>query len=139
MEITIKAESGLELAGVFTGLFAGGQISAPAIPLPKDEETIMKEETQMEKESNRIKDIIADSGMSKSTFAATYGIPYNTIQKWTDGNRVPPEYVINLLERAATADNEIRALEKKRKQDILDVATGKKKVNIKGNPERWDD
>lgn len=133
MEITIKAESGLELAGVFTGLFAGGgQISAPAIPLPKDEETIMKEESQMEKESNRIKDIIADSGMSKSAFAATYGIPYNTIQKWTDGNRVPPEYVINLLERAATADNEINQMKKKHKQDIEDVATGKKKVKFKG-------
>lgn len=133
MEITIKTNNGMELAGMFAGLLGGGQISAPAFSLPQDEESIMKEEEKVEKESDRIKDIIADTGMSKSAFAAKYGIPYDTIQKWTDGKRTPPEYVINLLERVATADNELCQMKKKHEQDILDVATGKKKVKIRGH------
>lgn len=140
MKITIKTSNGMELAGMFAGMLAGGQTEVPPFSLSQDaqdEDAQMRKEEQMTRESERIKDIIAASGLSKSAFASAYGIPYYTIQKWTDGNRIPPEYVINLLERAATADNEIRALEKKRKKDILDVATGKKKVNIKGNPERF--
>lgn len=132
MEITIKTNNGMELAGMFAGLLGGGQITAPAFSLPQDEEKRMKEKEELAKESDRIKDIIAVTGMSKSAFAATYGIPYDTIQKWTDGKRVPPEYVINLLERAATADKEVNQLKKKHDQDIIDVATGKKTVKFRG-------
>lgn len=37
------------------------------------------------------------SGLSQQKFADKYGIPFRTFQDWELGNRVPPEYVIEML------------------------------------------
>lgn len=131
MEITIKTNSGLELAGMFAGMMAGGQIPGAAFSLPQEEEE-QRKEAEMGEGTSRIRGILACSRMSKAAFAAKYGIPYDTIQKWTDGNRVPPEYVINLLERAVRADSDLEELKQKHNEDLRAIATGEKKLKYKG-------
>ncbi len=131
MEITIKTNNGLELAGMFAEMMAGRRIPEPAFSLPQEEEE-QRKEADMEEEASRIREILACSRMSKSAFAKKYGIPYSTIQKWTDGNRIPPEYVINLLERAVRADSDLEDLRKKHNEDLRAIATGEKKLKYKG-------
>ena len=58
----------------------------------------------MEESSKRIKDIRARTGLSQKKFAAKYEIPSRTIEDWETGKRVPPEYVVKLLERAVNED-----------------------------------
>lgn len=42
--------------------------------------------------------------MTKKDFSITYNIPYRTVQDWEAGNRTPPKYVVELLERAVIQD-----------------------------------
>ena len=42
--------------------------------------------------------------MTKRDFSNRYNIPYRTVQDWESGNRIPPEYVVELLERAVIQD-----------------------------------
>ena len=49
---------------------------------------------------NDIAILIRQSGLSLSAFAAEYHIPYRTVQDWNAGRRVPPPYVVNLLQIA---------------------------------------
>ena len=37
--------------------------------------------------------------LSQSKFASYMGIPVRTIQSWEQGVRIPPEYVIYMMER----------------------------------------
>lgn len=37
-------------------------------------------------------------------FSEHYGIPYRTIQNWETGSRIPPDYVLALLERCVLED-----------------------------------
>ena len=139
MEITIKTNNGMELAGMFAGLLGGGQISAPAFSLPKDEESMMKEDEKMEEQARiqgeqgeKIRELRQRKGLTQERFCEVYGIPKRTLENWEQGSRKPPEYVIALLERAVEQDEKIKAMKKKHDQDILDVATGKKKVRVRG-------
>lgn len=51
--------------------------------------------------SEQIKAIRAKTGLSQVKFAAQFGIPTRTLEHWEAGTRVPPEYVVNLLQTAA--------------------------------------
>lgn len=42
--------------------------------------------------------------MTQEEFSNAYGIPVRTLQQWESGRRNPPEYVVNLLERAVKED-----------------------------------
>ena len=41
---------------------------------------------------------------TQSEFARRYEIPFRTIQNWESGDRIPPQYVLNLLEDRVKAD-----------------------------------
>lgn len=43
-------------------------------------------------------------GLSQSDFAARYNIPFRTIQNWETEQRIPPRYIIDLLESRVAAD-----------------------------------
>lgn len=58
----------------------------------------------MDHPMKKIKELIERDGMTWREFAATYGIPLSTFQKWMRGERKPPEYVINLLEEVVLHD-----------------------------------
>lgn len=45
-----------------------------------------------------IKDLRLLTNLSQSKFADVVGIPVRTIQKWEQGDRVPPDYVVKLIE-----------------------------------------
>lgn len=45
-----------------------------------------------------IKDLRLCTNLSQSKFADVVGIPVRTIQKWEQGERVPPDYVVKLIE-----------------------------------------
>ena len=45
-----------------------------------------------------IKELRALTSLSQSKFANAVGIPVRTIQQWEQGERTPPEYVVNLIE-----------------------------------------
>lgn len=47
-----------------------------------------------------------DAPLSKAAFARTYKIPIRTLEDWEAGKRVPPAYVLYLLERAVIFDKE---------------------------------
>ena len=51
-----------------------------------------------------IKEIRALTGLSQTKFGDRYQIPMRTIQDWEAGKRVPPEYVVTLLERVVKED-----------------------------------
>lgn len=47
----------------------------------------------------RIKTIRKKAGMTQVRFAEKYGIPKRTLESWEMGERTPPEYIVNLLEK----------------------------------------
>lgn len=55
-------------------------------------------------ESERIKELRKKTGLSQEKFCARYNIPKRTLQEWEAGHRVPPIYVVELLERVVTED-----------------------------------
>lgn len=54
--------------------------------------------------ADRAKALRARTGLSQFKFAAAYNIPTSTIQNWEVGRTLPPEYVLDLLERAINQD-----------------------------------
>ena len=50
--------------------------------------------------SEQIKAIRAKTGLSQVKFAAQFGIPTRTLEHWESGTRVPPDYVLKLLDDA---------------------------------------
>lgn len=46
----------------------------------------------------RIKDLRSKTELSQSKFSALTEIPLQTIQGWEQGLRVPPKYVVDMLE-----------------------------------------
>ena len=44
-----------------------------------------------------IKDLRKLSGMSQSQFSKEFDIPLKTLQKWEQGERIPPLYLVNIL------------------------------------------
>ena len=53
--------------------------------------------------SEQIRAIRAKTGLTQQAFANCYEIPKRTIENWESGSRVPPPYVIRLLELAVAA------------------------------------
>jgi len=53
---------------------------------------------------DKIKALRKRTGLSMQKFGDLYGIPLRTIQSWEGGVRMPPEYVVRLLERAVKDD-----------------------------------
>ena len=53
-----------------------------------------------------IKEIRAMTGLSQANFAKKYNIPKRTIESWEAGDRNPPPYVIELLERVIRYERE---------------------------------
>ena len=51
-----------------------------------------------------IKEIRELTGLSQAKFGEKYNIPQRTIENWESGNRKPPEYLPDLLERVVRAD-----------------------------------
>jgi DNA-binding transcriptional regulator YiaG len=45
-----------------------------------------------------IKALCSRANLSQSKFATAVGIPVRTIQKWEQGERMPPDYVVKLIE-----------------------------------------
>lgn len=54
--------------------------------------------------AERIKEIRKRTGLSQGKFSEAYSIPKRTLQDWEGGRRVPPEYVIKMLEIIAKTD-----------------------------------
>lgn len=44
------------------------------------------------------------AGCSRAEFSRRYGIPLRTLENWDAGLNIPPDYVLNLLERAVKQD-----------------------------------
>lgn len=55
------------------------------------------------KKSEEIRQIL---GISRSAFSRKYNIPLRTLEDWDAGRKNPPEYVLELLERAVLQDKE---------------------------------
>ena len=45
-----------------------------------------------------IKDLRIKAGMTQAAFGKALGIPMRTIQNWENGQRIPPDYVVTLIE-----------------------------------------
>ena len=54
-----------------------------------------------------IKELRKLTGLSQTAFGEKYDIPMRTIQNWEKGVRIPPSYVIKLLERVVKEDYNI--------------------------------
>ncbi len=48
-------------------------------------------------QSNKLRKLRAEAGMSRREFAEYFGIPYRTLQDWELENRVMPEYLFRLI------------------------------------------
>ena len=51
-----------------------------------------------------VKEMRLSLGMTQKEFSEEYKIPYRTVQNWETGDRKPPDYVIELLERVVRQD-----------------------------------
>lgn len=52
----------------------------------------------------RSEEIRATLGISRAEFSRRYEIPIRTLEDWDAGKKNPPEYVMDLLERAVRED-----------------------------------
>ena len=52
-------------------------------------------------ESERIRKML---GVSRAEFSRRYDIPIRTLENWDAGKRLPPDYVVKLLERVVKED-----------------------------------
>ena len=51
-----------------------------------------------------IKEIRDLLGISRAEFSRRYNIPTRTLEAWEKGERIPPTYVLELLERVVKDD-----------------------------------
>lgn len=51
-----------------------------------------------------IKELRKLTGLSQKAFSEKYKIPKRSIENWEGGKRVPPEYLVFLLERIVKED-----------------------------------
>lgn len=49
-------------------------------------------------DAKTIKDLRAETGLSQSQFAQSFGIPVRTIQKWECGESSPKPYVLRMMQ-----------------------------------------
>lgn len=68
-----------------------------------------------------VEELRKSTNMTRAAFSKKYNIPYRTVQDWESGNRVPPVYVVELLERAVIQDfpDRIRSYSKRIKESSL--------------------
>lgn len=59
----------------------------------------------MESNTNRIKALRQQKGMTQKAFAEFLGIPLRTIEQWEGNKRTPPEYLVNLIQFRVEHDN----------------------------------
>lgn len=64
-----------------------------------------------------IKEIRQLTSLSQPKFCEKYGIPLQTLRKWEQGYRSPPDYVVELLEFKVKSDTEGKSM--KSKDEIL--------------------
>lgn len=55
-------------------------------------------------ECEKIRNIL---GISRAEFSRRYNIPLRTLENWESGDREPPKYVLELLERVVKEDSEL--------------------------------
>lgn len=55
--------------------------------------------------SERTKKMRASTGLSQRKFAALFGIPADTWICWEHGDRKPPDYVLNMIEKLIHYEN----------------------------------
>ena len=55
---------------------------------------------------NRIEEIRKSTGLSRAAFSRKYSIPVRTLESWEYGNRQPPEWLPEILEKAIKYDEE---------------------------------
>ena len=67
-------------------------------------------ENEKRTRSLEIRDIL---GISRAEFCRRYGIPRRTIEDWDSGRRVPPEWLMALLERVVREDLAIAETQKR--------------------------
>ena len=67
-----------------------------------------------------IKEIRGLTGLSQVKFAERYGIPRRTIEGWEAGERTPPDYVIELLERAVKDDTKVTMFNEFKGRVVID-------------------
>lgn len=48
--------------------------------------------------TNKISELFLETGMTQKEFSEYLAIPLRTIENWLTGKRVPPEYLIKLIE-----------------------------------------
>lgn len=48
-----------------------------------------------------------NTGMTQSEFAAYFGIPLRTIQKWERNGSIPPEYIPKMIERILELEKQL--------------------------------
>ena len=53
---------------------------------------------------NKIKALRETTTLTQKGFAQFYGIPQRTLESWEEGQRKPPLYVLNWLERLIEMD-----------------------------------
>ncbi len=66
----------------------------------------MLHKVHVDKPGDKIKKIRLKTGLKQKDFANTYHIPVDTYRKWELGLRIPPKYVLELLQYKV--DNDIR-------------------------------
>ena len=80
----------------------------------------------------RIKKIREKSGLQRKEFADYFDIPYRTLQEWELANRIPPEYVLDLLEYKV--EHEFSHKEKVDIKDMISKNTSKVDKKNKSQP-----
>lgn len=56
--------------------------------------------------SQKVRKMRDSLGISRKAFGEKYNIPIRTLDNWERGETVPPNYVLQLLERAVREDRE---------------------------------
>ena len=51
-------------------------------------------------------DLLKKYELSQSEFSRKYEIPLRTVQHWANGDRLPPEWLLPVLEKAILYDQE---------------------------------
>ena len=52
----------------------------------------------MTEQWTEIAQICKDYGLTQTALAKRFGIPLRTVQDWHAGRRVPPDYVVNMMQ-----------------------------------------
>ena len=75
-------------------------------------------ESEKKNNSQIIRDLYLESGMSYSQLSKATGIKYNTLTSWLIGRRNPPDYAVELLRKkiVKVAKNHKKQLEKAEKR-----------------------